>query len=526
MSDEGLLPSGQKRIDSLAVRGIVKRFPGVLANDRVDFDVKSGEIHALLGENGAGKSTLMKILYGFYQPDAGEILLNGSPIEIRSPGDSMRHGIGMIHQHFMLVDNLTVTENVALGLQSSRAPMLDLATVEARIRTLTERYQLQVDPRAIVGRLAVGQQQRVEIIKALYRGGALLVLDEPTAVLTPQEVAELFAIMRQMAREGHALVFISHKLHEVLDVTDRVTVLRNGRVVGNVATRESSRRELAQLMVGRPVTFARPDRPETSGRVRLRVAGVSASDERGKRLLDNVTLDVHAGEIVGVAGVSGNGQRPLAEAIAGLLHLRQGAIVLDDRDITRASAADRIGMGVAYIPEERMHDGVVKDFSVSDNLILRELPSPTVARNGFLRFKTVAERSRKLVSDFQVKTPSLDTPIKNLSGGNIQKVVLARELSLRPRMLVAAQPTRGVDVGASEYIHDRLMEQRAAGTAILLVSEDLDEIMQMADRIAVMYEGRIMAVVPHAEATLENLGLLMAGVVPDGADAAPAPVTA
>jgi ABC-type uncharacterized transport system ATPase subunit len=518
MADSGLLPSGQKRIDSLAVRGIVKRFPGVLANDRVDFDVKSGEIHALLGENGAGKSTLMKILYGLYQPDAGEILLNGQPIEIRSPGDSMRYGIGMIHQHFMLVDNLTVTENVALGLRSTRAPMLDLEVVEARIRTLTERYQLQVDPKAIVGRLAVGQQQRVEIIKALYRGGALLVLDEPTAVLTPQEVAELFAIMRQMAREGHALVFISHKLHEVLDVTDRVTVLRNGAVVGNVATKATTRRELAQLMVGRPVTFARPERPEINGRVRLRVAGASAFNERGQRLLDDVALEVHAGEIVGVAGVSGNGQRALAEAIAGLQPLRSGTIVLDDRTITEASASDRIGMGIGYIPEERMHDGVVKDFSVSDNLILRDLPSAHVARNGFLRFKSVAERSRKLISDFQVKTPSLETPIKNLSGGNIQKVIMARELSLKPRLLVAAQPTRGVDVGASEYIHDRLMEQRAAGTAILLISEDLDEIMQMADRIAVMYEGRIMDIVPHAEATLEKLGLLMAGVVPDASD--------
>lgn len=525
MSDDGLLPSGQKRIDSLAVRGIVKRFPGVLANDHVDFDVKSGEIHALLGENGAGKSTLMKILYGLYQPDAGEILLNGAPIEIHSPGDSMRYGIGMIHQHFMLVDNLTVTENVALGLRSSRAPMLDLAAVEARIRILTERYQMQVDPNAIVGRLAVGQQQRVEIIKALYRGGALLVLDEPTAVLTPQEVADFFAIMRQMAHEGHALVFISHKLHEVLDVTDRVTVLRNGRVVGNVATNETTRRELAQLMVGRPVTFARPERPELRGRVRLRVEGVSAADERGHRLLDTVTLEVHAGEIVGVAGVSGNGQRPLAEVIAGLQPVRQGRVVLDDREITGASAADRIGMGIGYIPEERMHDGVVKDFSVSDNLILRDLVSAGVAHNGFLRFKAVAQRSGKLVSDFQVKTPSLDTPIRNLSGGNIQKVILARELSLKPRLLVAAQPTRGVDVGASEYIHDRLMEQRASGTAILLISEDLDEIMQMADRIAVMYEGRIMDIVPHAEATAERLGLLMAGVAPEMGSAAPAPVS-
>jgi simple sugar transport system ATP-binding protein len=523
MTEPALLPSGLPRIETLELRGIVKRFPGVLANDRVDFDVRAGEIHALLGENGAGKSTLMKILYGLYQPDAGEILLNGEPMRIHSPKDSIARGIGMIHQHFMLVDNLTVVENVALGLRAdqggSAGPLLDLRTVEQRIRTLTERYQLQVDPHAVVGRLAVGQQQRVEIIKALYRGGALLVLDEPTAVLTPQEVADFFVIMRQMAREGHALVFISHKLHEVLEITDRITVLRAGRVVGTLPTQETTRRELAQMMVGRAVGFERRAAlaaEEAPGPLRLALSAVSAVDDRKKRVLDNVTLEVHAGEILGIAGVSGNGQRPLAEVITGLLPVQGGAIHLDNRDITHAPAVDRIAAGVGYIPEERMHDGVVKDFAVADNFILRDLGAPGVARRGFLQFNAIAHRARTLVGQFQVKTPSIYTPVKNLSGGNIQKLILARELSLKPRLLVAAQPTRGVDVGASEYIHAQLLEQRAAGTAILLISEDLDEVLLLADRIAVMYEGRIMDVLPRAEATAERLGLLMAGVA-DGA---------
>jgi general nucleoside transport system ATP-binding protein len=507
-----LLPSGLPRIDHLELRGIVKRFPGVLANDHVDFDVRSGEVHALLGENGAGKSTLMKILYGLYEPDAGEILLNGKPIRIRSPRDSIAHGFGMIHQHFMLVDNLSVVENVALGLHEGRGPLLDLAEVESRIRILSDRYHLEVDPQAIVGRLAVGQQQRVEIIKALYRGGALLVLDEPTAVLTPQEVEDFFVIMRQMAFEGHALVFISHKLHEVVEITDRVTVLRNGRVVATLPTKETNRRELAQLMVGRPITFERVADGSPAGAVRLAVQNVTAVDDRKHTVLHGVSLDVRAGEILGVAGVSGNGQRPLAEVIAGLLPVTAGHVLLDDKEITHLTASQRIDAGVGYIPEERMHDGVVKDFTVADNVILRDLTSPEVARSGFLRFGPIAQRAQGLVKQFQVRTPTIQTPVKNLSGGNIQKLILARELSLKPRLLVAAQPTRGVDVGASEYIHAQLEVQRAAGTAILLISEDLDEIFLLADRIAVMYEGRIMDILSRADATPEKVGLLMAGV--------------
>lgn len=512
MTERTLLPSGLPKIESLALRGIVKRFPGVLANDRVDFDVKAGEIHALLGENGAGKSTLMKILYGLYQPDEGDILLNGDPIAIHSPNDSIAHGIGMIHQHFMLVDNLTVAENVALGLPSRRAPRLDLNEVEERIRQLTERYHLQVNPRAVVGQLAVGQQQRVEIIKALYRGGALLVLDEPTAVLTPQEAQELFVVMHQMASEGHALIFISHKLREVLEITDRVTVLRNGRVVGTVPTRDTTRSELAQMMVGRAVGIERPPSGHPTGTPLLRLDHLSAVDDSKHPLLTDVSLEIERGEILGVAGVSGNGQRPLAQVIAGLLTPSEGSIHLDNWEITRLSPAERIKLGVGYIPEERMHDGVVKEFSVAENSILRDVDSKEITRNGFLRFGNLRERAVSMVDAFQIKTPSIDTRLGSLSGGNIQKLILARELELRPRLLVAAQPTRGVDIGASEYIHEQLLTQRATGSAILLISEDLDEILFLCDRIAVMYEGRIMAVLSRAEASAEKLGLLMAGV--------------
>jgi simple sugar transport system ATP-binding protein len=513
MAEEMLLPSGLPRIDSLEMRGIVKRFPGVLANDHVNFDVRAGEIHALLGENGAGKSTLMKILYGLYQPDEGEILLNGKAIHIESPLDSIGHGIGMIHQHFMLVDNLTVAENVALGLRSSRPPLIDLRQVKQRICDLTEHYRLQVNPDAVISDLAVGQQQRVEIIKALYRGAALLVLDEPTAVLTPQEVTDLFVILRQMAHDGHALVFISHKLHEILELTDRVTVLRNGRMVGMRPTAGATRAELARMMVGRDIGFLQAPPENALGPPRLTLEKVSALGSRKQPILSEVSLEVRSGEILGVAGVSGNGQRPLAEIITGLRGVSAGRIFLDGREITTLSPAARIGAGLAYIPEERMHDGVVKEFTVAENLILRSYDGAPIARRSFFNFDQIARFSRSLVERFQVKTPTIDTPVKSLSGGNVQKLILARELALEPRLLIAAQPTRGVDVGASEYIHQRLLEQRRNGTAILLISEDLDEVLALSDRIAVMFEGKIVGVLNRSEASAEKLGLLMAGVV-------------
>ncbi len=496
------------------MRGIVKRFPGVLALDRVDFHVAQGEVHALLGENGAGKTTLMKILYGLYQADQGTIQVDGRPVAIRSPTDAIRLGIGMVHQHFMLVDTLTVAENVALGLPSSRGPLLDLDRVTARIQELSQLYGLEVDPRAPVWALSVGERQRVEIVKALYRGADLLILDEPTAVLTPQEVEELFQTLGQMRQEGHGIVFISHKLHEVLTISDRITVLREGRRVGTVPTQEMTRTELARMMVGRDVLLEQNRPPVAIGEPRLRLEHVSAAGVSGQAVLHQVSLTVRAGEILGLAGVSGNGQRELAEVIAGLRPATAGRILLDEQEITGWSPARRTEAGLAYIPEERMHDGVIREFSVAENLILHDHVRPPFSRGPFLDFRRIAAHSWELVRRFRVKTPDIRTPTKSLSGGNIQKLILARELSRAPKVLVAAQPTRGVDIGAMEYIHQRLLEQRAQGTATLLISEDLDELLALSDRIAVIYEGRIMDVVERDRTSAQELGLLMAGIHP------------
>ena len=510
-----LLPTGRPAIERLEMRGIVKHFPGVLACDKVDFDISRGEVHALLGENGAGKSTLMKILYGLYGHDEGTISLNGESVSIRTPTDAINLGIGMIHQHFMLVDTLTVTENVALGLPSSRGALLDLDKVEARIRQLSETYHLNVNPDAPVWTLAVGERQRVEIIKALYRGAALLILDEPTAVLTPQEVEDLFRILRRMTQDGHSLIFISHKLHEVLDISDRVTVLREGRRIGTIPARQITRNELARMMVGRDVLLERNRSRVAHGPVRLSLENVSAQGVTGHDALRGVSLQIHAGEIVGLAGVSGNGQRELSEVIAGLRAVTGGQVAVDGVEITHQDAGTRTAAGLAYIPEERMHDGVIRSFSVAENLILQDHSRPPFSRGIFLDFKQIADHSREMVESFRVRTPSIDTPTKSLSGGNIQKLILARELARLPKVLIAAQPTRGVDIGAMEYIHQRLLDQRENGTATLLISEDLDEVLALSDRIAVMYEGRVMDVVDRENTSAEELGLLMAGVYPE-----------
>ena len=506
------MSNDRRKINSLEMINITKRFPGVLANDHVTFDVKGGEIHALLGENGAGKSTLMRQLYGLYHPDAGEIRINGQPVTIQSPTDAIARGIGMIHQHFMLVDELTVAENVALGMPSTRGPVLDLDKVEARIKALSQAYGLQANPKAPVWTLAVGERQRVEIIKALYRGAALLILDEPTAVLTPQEADDLFVTLKQMKQDGHALIFISHKLREVVAISDRISVLRGGRLVDTVPNQGVTRAMLARMMVGREVLLDQAHKPLAAGAVRLALRGVSALNVTGQPALRAVTLEVHAGEILGVAGVSGNGQRELAEVVAGLRPLTSGSVELDGHDVSAWSPGKRTDAGLAYIPEERMHDGIVQEFSVAQNLVLQDYDHPPISKGIFLNFDAIAKRGRELVSAFNIRTPSIDTPTRSLSGGNIQKLILARELSRNPKVLVAAQPTRGVDIGATEYIHQRLLEQRAQGAATLLISEDLDEILALADRIAVIYEGRIMDVVPRQQATAERLGLLMAGV--------------
>ena len=512
MTDTNILPSGHTRIDHLDMQGITKRFPGVLANDQVDFSVRSGEVHALLGENGAGKTTLMKVLYGMYHADEGQIVLNDEIVQIQSPTDAINLGIGMIHQHFMLVESLTVAENVALGLRSSREPLTDLDKVTERIIDLAEIYRLEIDPGAYIWQLSVGQQQRVEIIKALYRGAALLILDEPTAVLTPQEVDEFFSIIRDMARDGHALIFISHKLHEVIDISDRVSVLRDGKKVGTYQTADATKADLARWMVGREVDFRPAIEDVQKGEIRLKIENVSCRSDRGTPGLQEVDLEVSSGEILGIAGVSGNGQRELAEVITGLREKTSGRIELDGEDISDLPPIERTDRSLSYIPEERMRDGMIKEFTVAENLILREHHKQPFSRLGMLDLKAIEGHSERLISNFQIKTPSQETLAKSLSGGNIQKVVVARELSRDPRVIIAAQPTRGLDVGAMEYVRERLLEERKDGTAILLISEDLDEIFALADRIAVIYEGQIMGVVDRDDASPEKLGLLMAGV--------------
>jgi ABC-type uncharacterized transport system ATPase subunit len=509
MNQNDMLPSGHRRIDSIELRDISKRFPGVLANDRVRFDVRAGEIHALLGENGAGKSTLMKILYGLYHPDEGEIRLNGTPVSFHSPADALTQGIGMIHQHFMLVPTLTVTENVALGMKSG--PLLDLKQVRKQLVRLSETYGLKIDPDAYVWQLSVGEQQRVEIVKALLLGGALLILDEPTAVLTPQEVSELFVTLKQMREQGHALIFISHKLYEVQELCDRITVMRDGRVVDTIANNGVEQRTLARMMVGRDVQF-QPDRTEIkAGEVKLEIRGLCAQNDRDLPALRDVSLELRAGEILGVAGVSGNGQRELAECIAGLRTSSSGTVTLNGKALVGLPVQERLKAGLSFVPEERNRHGTIGSFSVAENAILQSNNAPQFLSGPFYNFDSIRRFTVDLIQKFNIKTPGHETPIKNLSGGNVQKLILARELSRQPVVLIAAQPTRGVDIGASEYIRSVLMQQRSDGVAILLISEDLDEILGLSDRLAVMYEGQVVGIVPREQADVEMLGLMMAG---------------
>jgi len=506
--------SKEIRIKSVEMRDIVKRFPGVVANSNVNFEVRAGEVHALLGENGAGKSTLMRQLYGLYKPDEGQILIDGVPTVFNSPSDAIKAGIGMIHQHFMLVPTLTVTENVALGFKSKTEPLMDLATVEKRVNELSKAYGLKVDPSAYIWQLSVGEQQRVEIIKALYRNAGIIILDEPTAVLTPQEVNDLFGTLKIMVKEGHGLIFISHKLHEVLQISDRVTVLRDGQTIGTRSNEGITKADLVQMMVGREVKPLQPQ-PIQPGEVRLNIQGLRVMGDRNAEALKGIDLTVHSGEIVGIAGVSGNGQRELAQCLTGLRDSTSGRIELAGKDITKVSLLQRIASGLAFVPEERMHDGVVKEFSVQDNYFLRDHSAPDFTTGIFMDFKKMNSKIRDVIREFNIKTPSKDTPIKNLSGGNIQKLILARELARKPSVLIAAQPSRGVDIGATEYIHKKLLEQRSAGTAILLISEDLDEIQALSDRIAVMFEGRIIGIVSRDAATVEEIGLMMVGITPE-----------
>lgn len=511
MSENQITSHKRQKIEHLEMINITKVFPGVLANSQVNFDVKEGEVHALLGENGAGKSTLMKILYGLYEPNEGEIRINGTPVTIQSPNDSIRLGIGMIHQHFMLVDSLTVVENIALGLPSSRGLRTDLDVVAERALDLGEKYGLQVDPHAYIWQLAVGQRQRVEILKALYRGADLFILDEPTAVLTPQEVEEFMGTMRQMTQEKHSIIFISHKLHEVIDSCDRVTVLRNGRRVGSRPVAGATKLDLARMMVGHEIVLPKITSEPKLGEVRLEVQDAHAMSDRDTIALRGVDLKVQAGEIVGLAGVSGNGQSELAQVITGLRKPTQGKVIVNGKDLTGKLPGEFLKMGMAYIPEERMRDGVVGKFSISENIILRDHNKSPYSNRGLLIHRMIGEITDTLIKMFNIRTPSRTTNANSLSGGNIQKVVLARELSRNPMVLIAAQPTRGVDIGAIEFIHNNLLEQREAGAAILLISEDLDEILALSDRVAVMFHGEIMGILANKDAERELVGLLMAG---------------
>jgi len=500
----------------LELRGITKRFPGVLANEDVSLVVQPGEIHALLGENGAGKTTLMNVLYGLYQPDAGAILVDDTPITITSPGDAIAAGIGMVHQHFMLVPVFTVTENVMLGLESTRGPMLQLdrRAARARIREISERNNLRVDPDALVEDLPVGVRQRVEIIKALYRDTRTLILDEPSAVLTPQETEELFAVMRTLAKGGTSIIFITHKLNEVIEIADRITVLRRGKVVGTAIPAETTREQLAAMMVGRPVQLVVDKDVAKPGEPVLEVRALNVRDERGQPAVIDLDLTVHAGEIVAIAGVQGNGQSELAQAITGLRTIDSGEVLIGGKRI-RADPRSIYRAGVAHVPEDRMKDGLVAGFNIAENLALNNYWFPPHGSGLRVDRQKMAETAERQVGEYDVRTPSIFNNIANLSGGNQQKVIVAREFSRDLQLLVAVQPTRGLDVGSIEYIHRRLVEKRDEGAGVLLISTELDEVVALGDRIAVMYQGRIVGILSPAEATFERLGLLMGGAHPE-----------
>ena len=503
----------EKETPIVEMQGIVKRFPGVLANAGIDFDLRLGEIHSLLGENGAGKTTLMNILYGLYQADAGKIFLRGEEVHFDSPRDAIQRGLGMVHQHFMLVQPFTVAENTILGQKSPREPRLeDMNAVYERIQQVSDRYGLRVNPKVPVWTLSVGEQQRVEILKALYRGAEILILDEPTAVLTPQEVDELLQVLENMTTEGKSIVLITHKLEEVLKASDRITVLRDGKVIDTVPAQGATKKELARMMVGREVILKVPKGEAKPDGVALKIENLEAKNDRGLPALKGINLEVRAGEILGIAGVAGNGQSELEEVITGLRKAENGKVLIFDKDVTNKPPKQIGSYGLAHIPSDRYRMGLLPDFTVAENLVLERFDRPPFTKNAVLQWKRIYSEADQLVEEFDIRTPSIRTNAGTLSGGNAQKMILARELARNPRVLIAAQPTRGLDVSAIEFVHRTLIEQRDAGLAILLFSTELEEIMALSDRIAVISEGEIVATMPAEEADLFEIGLLMGGV--------------
>jgi simple sugar transport system ATP-binding protein len=495
----------------LELRGITKRFPGIVANDSVDLDLRKGEVHALLGENGAGKSTLMNVLYGLYHPDEGEILIDGKPAQLGSPKAAIENGIGMVHQHFMLIPVMTVAENIVLATEPvHNGVLLDYAAAEKRVREISTRFGLAVDPRAVVQDITVGQQQRVEILKALYRGADILILDEPTAVLTPQEAQELFAIIRSLTEQEKSIIFISHKLNEVTEIADRITVLRRGKRIETLPAAGATEESLARLMVGREVLLRVDKAPASPTTPLLTVDSLYVDDDRGIEKVRSVSFEVKGGEIVGIAGVDGNGQTELIDAIAGLRHPKAGRIVIGGEDVTDESCRQCLDAGLGHIPEDRQRRGLVLDFSIAENIALHDYDHPPASRFGWLNPRFMIEKAAKLIGEFDVRGGGPQTRAGGLSGGNQQKVILAREIDRNPKVLIAAQPTRGLDVGAIEFVHRRLVEERDEGRAVLLVSLELEEILSLSDRILVMYEGRIVGEFPPG-ASEEELGVAMTG---------------
>lgn len=502
----------------LELKNITKSFPGVIANDHIDLTIKKGEIHALLGENGAGKSTLMNVLYGLYKQDEGEIFINQVEQNITSPIDSIKAGVGMVHQHFMLVPVFTVTENIMLGDEDLRGGfLLDRKGAANKIREISDTYNLEVDPDAFVKDLPVGVQQRVEIIKLLYRQADILIFDEPTAVLTPQEADGLFKIMKGLVEKGKSIIFITHKLREVLDIADQITVLRLGKVVGSTSPKKANQKKLASMMVGREVILQVDRKIAKTKDTILNVSNLQVLDDREQLVVDGVSFEVKAGEVLGIAGVQGNGQTELVEAVTGLRKISEGKITLLGRDISHSTPRRITELGSAHIPEDRQRDGLVLDYSLVENLALNTYYLPPNSKGPILQQDIMLESANKLIEKYDIRTPNATTSAGSLSGGNQQKVIIAREFDRPAQLMIAAMPTRGLDVGSIEYIHNRLIEKRDEGTAVLLVSTELDEIMQLSDRIAVMYRGKIVDILNSDEVTKAMVGLLMAGIHPNDA---------